>query len=293
MWKGWYEFVTVCTESLFNDSIPQGRRSELYVHRRIVTTLANGVGPLFSLFVFYVEGNSWNLSVLHTVLHVGLILSLPQAFVLWMWRDVLPPPSPSSLSLSSSSCSSKDQDFPSYQRTSLKTPSPASAEREEEEEVRGDEADLSVLHTTPSQPVALSASSEEREDKEEEDAKDGAVEEDEEDKRGILTGVCTHHSHVVNKDSLGERKERRQIKKSRAVPWLVFISHCITFSGAGMTVKYFPLFFKSEYQLQPIHMCLLSSVYTLFIAFFTYAIQRMAVRIGRPQASLLSTGLGI
>lgn len=24
MWKGWYEFVTVCTESLFNDSIPQG-----------------------------------------------------------------------------------------------------------------------------------------------------------------------------------------------------------------------------------------------------------------------------
>lgn len=47
---------------------------------------------------------------------------------------------------------------------------------------------------------------------------------------------------------------------------------------AGMTVKYFPLFFKSEYQLQPMHMCLLSSVYTLFIAFFTYRKQSLITR---------------
>lgn len=79
----------------------------------------------------------------------------------------------------------------------------------------------------------------------------------------------------------------------RAVPWLIFISHCITFCGAGMTVKYFPLYFKTEYDFKPIHTCLLSSTYTLFIVAFTYAIQRVAIRWGRAQASLVFTALGV
>ncbi|PFH33889.1 transporter, major facilitator family protein [Besnoitia besnoiti] len=235
MWKGWYEFVTVCTESLFNDCIPAGRRSELYVVRRIVTTLANGVGPLFSFAVFVLEGNSWSLPVLHTVLHVGIILSLPQTFLLWVWRDVPVPLAGRARSVAVS----------------------AEKPREEPEKTRAqtgdDEARIGLIESADAQLEARPDDS-------------------------LLSKPAARAEDAVRR---------------AAVPWLVFVSHCVTFCGAGMTVKYFPLFFKSEYYFQPTQTCMLSSVYTLFIAFFTYVIQHFAALLGRPQASLLFTGMGI
>ncbi|RQX72319.1 transporter, major facilitator family protein [Toxoplasma gondii CAST] len=233
MWKAWWEFVTVCTEALFNDCIPPGRRSELYVYRRIAATLANGVGPLFSLAVFLLEGNAWSLPVLHSVLHVGLILTVPQMVLLWVWRDV-----PSGLS----EClhlrgKEEQQDFVS------------------EDGGRGrEEREAPASRTSPANSTVLQRRQGARRSKE---------------------------------------ANRQEACRRAAVPWLVFVSHFVTFCGAGMTVKYFPLFFKSEYQFQPTQTCLLSSVYTLFIAFFTYVIQHFAAYLGRPQASLLFTGLGI
>ncbi|CBZ54956.1 conserved hypothetical protein [Neospora caninum Liverpool] len=239
MWKAWWEFVTVCTEALFNDCIPPGRRSELYVYRRIAATLANGVGPLFSLAVFLLEGNAWSLPVLHSVLHVGLILTVPQMLLLWVWRDV-----PVSLS---DSARLRDEG------------------ENAKDFAQGEAASGRGVHR------AGEASQGGSRDAEEEASLVGAT----------------------NQTELLEDQKKREDSRRAAVPWLVFVSHFVTFCGAGMTVKYFPLFFKSEYQFQPTQTCLLSSVYTLFIAFFTYVIQHFAACLGRPQASLLFTGLGI
>lgn len=58
-----------------------GQRSRLFVQRRIWTTLANGCGPLFSLWVFVFYGNVWQRDILSKVLLLGVLLSIPQVTI--------------------------------------------------------------------------------------------------------------------------------------------------------------------------------------------------------------------
>ncbi|KAL8428864.1 hypothetical protein Efla_002962 [Eimeria flavescens] len=236
MWKAWYESVTVFTESLFNDAIPPGQRSHLFVLRRILTTLANGLGPLLSLCVFLSSENSWRADVLHRVLKVGVFLSIPQLVVLLFWREITEEEALSIRMQGSSSSSSSSSSNSSSGGPAAADPHQHQQQQQQEEE--GDSVQLFFL-------------------------------------------------------------------KTQHVPWLIFVSHCITFCGAGkpqtlyaspytrMTVKYFPLFFKSEYAFKPIHSCLLSTAYTLSIATLTYVIQFFAARMGPVKASFLFTSIGV
>eukprot|EP00922_Rhytidocystis_sp_ex-Travisia-forbesii_P056837 GHVS01084083.1.p1 GENE.GHVS01084083.1~~GHVS01084083.1.p1 ORF type:complete len:488 (-),score=37.80 GHVS01084083.1:603-2066(-) len=255
LWRCWYEFVFIITESLFVDSIPIGHRSELFVYRRVVTTLANGLGPLLSLILFGYVGNQWSLSILQPVLQVATLFSIPQLLTLLFWRDV-PPASPSSpissySSMAYSSTLSASETLPLLSQPPVfPNPSPS---------------------TPPSSyPCASSLLP------------------------PPTTAVSSSSSYCHPPISSPRITLWGPIKLGRsAVPWIVFSSHVITFAGAGMTVKYFPLFFKQEYAFKPVHTCLLSSVYTLFIAAFTYAISATARRLGRVQASLFFTMAGI
>ncbi|KAL8272069.1 hypothetical protein Esti_004004 [Eimeria stiedai] len=228
MWKAWYECVTVLTESLFNDAIPPGERSQLFVLRRILTTLANGLGPLLSLCVFLVSENVWRADVLHRVLKVGVFLSIPQLIVLLFWREIT------------------------------------------------DEEAL-LIRMRGSKPTT-------------------PQEQQQQEKGEAAAAECGSRKHLF-------------FLKTRHVPWLIFhwqtaaglvsvvavaaAGLCLFSCFSGMTVKYFPLFFKSEYGFQPIHSCLLSTAYTLSIAALTYVIQLFAARMGPTKASFLFTSIGV
>lgn len=41
------------------------------------------------------------------------------------------------------------------------------------------------------------------------------------------------------------------LRCARMVPWLICILDVVSAVGAGMTVKFFPLFFKEDYGLNP------------------------------------------
>lgn len=61
----------------------------------------------------------------------------------------------------------------------------------------------------------------------------------------------------------------------------------ITSVGAGMTVKYFPLFFRVDYGLTPVQLCLLTFTYPVAIAGMVQVCQRVGKRMGRLNAVIL------
>ena len=77
------------------------------------------------------------------------------------------------------------------------------------------------------------------------------------------------------------------------IPYLVCLNDLITCVGAGMTVKFFPLFFKNEYDFSPVQLQLLFTVYLLSFGVCTLACERVSHRIGRIPASLLFSGVGV
>lgn len=77
------------------------------------------------------------------------------------------------------------------------------------------------------------------------------------------------------------------------VPWLLAASDFITAIGAGMTVKFFNLFFIQDQHFSPVAICVLQTLYPLVIAVFMKFTERLAKPLGRPQASLLFFGSNV
>eukprot|EP00928_Gymnodinium_smaydae_P066023 TRINITY_DN49085_c0_g1_i1.p1 TRINITY_DN49085_c0_g1~~TRINITY_DN49085_c0_g1_i1.p1 ORF type:complete len:468 (+),score=42.82 TRINITY_DN49085_c0_g1_i1:179-1582(+) len=75
------------------------------------------------------------------------------------------------------------------------------------------------------------------------------------------------------------------------VRWLIAgtleLASFITAIGAGMTVKFFPLFFRVDYKFTPVQVCLLSFAYPLCISAMMQICRRVGDRLGRLHASLL------
>jgi MFS family permease len=77
------------------------------------------------------------------------------------------------------------------------------------------------------------------------------------------------------------------------VPYMICLNDIITCIGAGMTVKFFPLFFKNDYGLSPVQLQALFTVYCLAFALCTWLCERIASRIGRVQSSLIFSISGV
>lgn len=74
--------------------------------------------------------------------------------------------------------------------------------------------------------------------------------------------------------------------KPKHVPFILALSNFMTCVGAGMTVKFFNLFFIEDQHFTPIQICLLQTAYPMVIAVFMKWTQCLAKPFGRPQASL-------
>ncbi|CAE8592718.1 unnamed protein product [Polarella glacialis] len=80
---------------------------------------------------------------------------------------------------------------------------------------------------------------------------------------------------------------------AKHVPVLISVSDFITCIGAGMTVKFFNLFFIQDHGFSPVAISLLQTGYPLVIAVFMKFTQRLAKPFGRAQASLLFFSLNV
>ncbi|CDJ56125.1 transporter, major facilitator family domain-containing protein, putative [Eimeria maxima] len=78
----------------------------------------------------------------------------------------------------------------------------------------------------------------------------------------------------------------------RSVPFIVSTADLVRSMGAGMTVKFFPLFFTDYFSLSPIQLSILAVFYGLSIALFISIAAKISKYIGRALASQLVSLLG-
>ena len=77
------------------------------------------------------------------------------------------------------------------------------------------------------------------------------------------------------------------------IPVVMFASDLLISLGAGMTVKFFPLYFKSNVGLSPMHTQLIYVVVPLVMAAFAGAAQRASRVLGRAQVMVLFRLTGV
>jgi len=72
-----------------------------------------------------------------------------------------------------------------------------------------------------------------------------------------------------------------QTKLAKRIPILLVTSNVLIGMGAGMTIKFFPVFFRSIYNLQPISVQLIMGTTAIFTGIFGILAQRLSLRKGR------------
>jgi len=74
-------------DALFADSVPSGARSRVYVWRSQLRSLGQVAGPLISILIFGIYGDTWRLDELRVVLLAGVAASLVPTALLCCFRD--------------------------------------------------------------------------------------------------------------------------------------------------------------------------------------------------------------
>ena len=83
-------------------------------------------------------------------------------------------------------------------------------------------------------------------------------------------------------------------KRQKWIPYILFLAGLIMSIGSGMTVKFFPLFFKDEVGMTPSQVQLIYVCVPLSMTAFSYVCSGLAAAgFGRVQSALLMSVLGI
>ncbi|MBY9002236.1 MAG: MFS transporter [Candidatus Heimdallarchaeota archaeon] len=74
-------------ESIFADSVESGRRSKIYSWLHLTRNFAMAAGPFVNIPLFIMFGDSWELSILKSVMFVGIVLSLVSIIIMLFFKD--------------------------------------------------------------------------------------------------------------------------------------------------------------------------------------------------------------
>lgn len=104
-------------------------------------------------------------------------------------------------------------------------------------------------------------------------------------KAGTSTTASTAEEEAAAPPTVAE-EPRCLCFRSKHVPVLLALAGFISCIGAGITVKFFNLFFIQDHQFSPVAISLLQTAYPLVIILFMKFTERLAKPLGRAQASL-------
>jgi len=102
-------------------------------------------------------------------------------------------------------------------------------------------------------------------------------------------------SEGILAEELKDPAEKRafSLKEKKAVPVILITSSFIIGTGAGMTVKFFPVFFRDIYSFQPIAVQVILGVSFFVTGLISLYAQKHSVKKGRPQIMIVVQGLSI
>jgi MFS family permease len=87
LWGCYYGITNTSISALLADSVEEGQRSHHLTTRQIAVKLGTALGPLVTLLMFTILGDSWNVRECSIVIIVGQIISVPGFILLWFISD--------------------------------------------------------------------------------------------------------------------------------------------------------------------------------------------------------------
>ena len=178
-WGAYQGLWTTSLETIFADSIVTGKRSEFSTQKFILLQIASITGPIIGILLFVYQGNHWKYDILNDIFFIGILLSLPSVFILFLFRD----------------------------KYTL--------------------GKLSESHSSPLHSPLIN----------EEDIGNVNIDGEIDDYNNIASNNNNNNNNV----------------KIRRIPYILAIADVISGISAGMTVKFFPLFFANDLKLTPIY----------------------------------------
>ena len=230
-------------QAIYADSVVQGERSYYYTILFSLYLLASTLGPIVTIFMFWLHGNGWTLPELQDVFLTGLGLELAAAVCLFCFRDhctleqpdASPPPKPDD-GLQSVACAD------------------------------GHEATGCTASAAPAPAAAAAAGAPQQ-------SGDGGAGGGEGEGGGGGGG--------------------QPVRGQWAIPYVLFASSLCFALGSGMTVKFFPLFFKNTCKMSPIAV---QSVYVgvpLIMTLMSGLGTALSKRFGRVQTMVALKVVGV
>ena len=84
-------------------------------------------------------------------------------------------------------------------------------------------------------------------------------------------------------DSLPDSDLKQQNHLAKKIAVLLVTSNVLIGMGAGMSIKFFPVFFRSLYHLQPIAVQIIMGITSIFTGFFALIAQKFSLKRGRAK----------
>mmetsp|Transcript_8768 Transcript_8768/g.17352 ORF Transcript_8768/g.17352 Transcript_8768/m.17352 type:complete len:571 (-) Transcript_8768:217-1929(-) len=292
---------STCIDTLFADSVMTGERSKFNTYRFALIQISSVTGPLICVSLFYYYGNSWTRTRLTLVFMVGLGLMVIPICILFLFseRYALGDESESHYIPSTPGGGSAH-----YQRL-VDEVLEAQNEQRVAARVRGSGAltPLSSFRRERIFPVRghrrgssgnlprVSTREEERHDwpyilqrqQEQQWLQQARGRPDTDDEGQLVTPLLQSFqgvAAVIPSSCCG-------ILGQQHISTILVLSDVISALGSGMTVKFFPLFFKQRLELTPVSVNLIYIVLPIFMTCISLISRRIAVRMGRIQVCIV------
>mmetsp|Transcript_27909 Transcript_27909/g.93928 ORF Transcript_27909/g.93928 Transcript_27909/m.93928 type:complete len:547 (-) Transcript_27909:60-1700(-) len=245
-------------QALLADSVPTGQRSRFYNWLFLAYVIPTFVGPLITIFWFAVNGDAWTLLALRDLTLAGVALQVPVGVLLFCFRDDKALGRESDAIGHGHGAAARESTDAQYGRISMhEAHYELLADDDDARDVRGDRGgndvkDEAQYERSKGRRRAPQGSSEPL-----------RLDADDDDEP-------THHLHP----------------HSWRVPYIVFATDFIIALGSGMTVKFFPLFFKNDCGMSPTRVQCIAVAVSLAMAAASSLGTRLGARVGRVQAVL-------
>ncbi len=314
---------SIFPESTFADSVPDGNRTQVFALKHALILVAAAFSPLISIVMFHYFGNEWKIATLRVVLLSGVGLLVVPTIVQFFFSDDSSLSAPTAVTTgttATSTCgdlgttlidpsssteaniSSTTQPPPQEQQAGSRIDSPffshvlVPADGVVDTSLLLDPTVL-VAPTSPrmmprsprfarvtmrpASPTWAGAATTRDEVSSSYSALPSFPQEgnDQDPQAGAGTKVL-------------DAEAARLARNKRYIPRILSLIDFLIALGAGMTIKYFALYFLNDFGLSPVVVSLLYLITPLVTAMVTLIVAALAKRIGRVPAALLAYCVG-
>lgn len=239
-----------CIDTLFADSVKTGQRTRFNTLRFILTQLSSVSGPAICVVLFSTYGNDWAYSRITTVFTIGIVINVFPILLLFFMSDD----------------HSLGDDSESHHLPS--TPGGLAYQRLVDEVINAQE--ISVQSARITYRVHNEYSPDRR------------------IRRSHSVSNLPHHQQELEgdfRDIENRPTNPENWIRQEHIPTLVLVSDFISGLGSGMSVKFFPLFFKQHLELDPISINCIYIVLPIFMTIVAIGSQKLAKSFGRAHVS--------